>query len=80
MQEVRVINTHVPGSSAACIDMHNQIHVMICQLGMPMFFITINPADVYNPLIKFLAGAHIDIDQLLPEQVPNYWEQVLLVA
>jgi hypothetical protein len=72
MQEVHVINSHVPGSSAARIDMHNQIRVMITQLGMPTFFITINPADVYNPLIKFLAGSDIDINQLLPEQVHNY--------
>lgn len=80
MQEVRVINSHVPGSSAARIDMLNQIRAMITQFGMPTFFITINPADVYNPLVKFLAGSDIDIDQLLPEQVPNYWEQALLVA
>ena len=47
---------------------------------MPTFFLTINPADVYNPLVKFLAGSDIDIDKLLLEQVPNYWEQGLLVA
>lgn len=75
-----MINSHVPGSSAARIDMLNQIRAMITQFGMPTFFITINPADVYNPLVKFLAGSDIDIDQLLPEQVPNYWEQALLVA
>ena len=75
-----MINSHVPGSSAAYIDMCNQIRAMITQLGMPTFFITINPADVYNPLVKFLAGSDIDIDQLLPEEVPNYWKQALLVA
>ena len=53
---------------------------MITQFGMPIFFLTINPADVYNPLMKFLAGSEINIDHLLPEQVPNYWEQALLVA
>lgn len=80
MQEVRVINKHVPGLSAAHIEMHSEIRSMITQFGMPTFFLTINPADVFNSLVKFLAGSEINIDQLLPEQVPNYWEQALLIA
>lgn len=80
MQEVRVINKHVPGLSAAHIEMHNEIRSMITQFGMPTFFLTINPADVFNSLVKFLAGSEINIDRLLPEQVPNYWEQALLIA
>lgn len=48
--------------------------------GLPSFYITINPADVFNPLVKFLAGSEIDIDNLLPEEVPDYWEQAILVA
>ena len=80
MQEVRVINKHVPGSSSAQMEMHNQIRSMITQFGMPTFFITINPADIYNPLVKFLAGLDINVDHLLPEQVPKYWDQALLVA
>jgi hypothetical protein len=30
--------------------------------------------------VKFLAGSDIDIDNLLPEEVPQYQEQSLLVA
>ena len=41
---------------------------------------TLNPADVFNPLVKILAGSDIDINNLLPEEVPDYWEQVYLVA
>lgn len=48
--------------------------------GMPSFFITINPADIYNPLVRFLAGSNIDIDNLLPSQQSDYWEQSILVA
>ncbi len=80
LKEVNVINTHVPGSSAARIAMRNEIRAMIMSKGLPSFYITINPADVYNPLVKFLAGAEIDIDKLLPHQVPNYMEQSILVA
>ena len=80
MKEVNVINSHVPGSSAARIVMRNEIRALIMDKGLPSFYITINPADVYNPLVKFLAGADIDIDQLLPEQVPDYMEQSILIA
>ena len=48
--------------------------------GLPSFYITINPADVYNPLVKFLTGSDININNLLPEQVPDYMQQPILIA
>lgn len=60
--------------------MRNEIRALIMDKGLPSFYITINPADIYNPLVKFLAGSEIDIDNLLPEQVPDYMEQSILVA
>ncbi|KAG1885112.1 hypothetical protein F4604DRAFT_1517067, partial [Suillus subluteus] len=44
------------------------------------FYITINPADMYNPIVKFLSGADIDIDNLLPDEVPGFMEQSILIA
>src|ERR1700721_2865573 len=60
--------------------MRNEIRGLMMKQGLPSFYVTINPADVYNPLVKLLAGADIDVDALLPEQVPNYWKQSILVA
>ena len=80
MKEVNTISSHVPGSSASRIAMRNEIRAMTMKIGLPSFFITINPADIYNPIVKFLAGEDIDIDSLLPEQVPNSWEQSILIA
>jgi len=80
MKEVNIINSHVPRSSATQLNMRNEICALILDKGLPTFYITINPVDVYNPLVKFLAGADIDIDHLLPEQVPNYMEQSTLIA
>ncbi len=80
MKEVNVVNTHVPGSAAARVSMRNEIRALIMEKGLPSFYITINPADVYNPLVKFLSGHDIDIDSLLPEEVPDYMEQSILVA
>jgi hypothetical protein len=52
----------------------------MCEQGLPSFYVTINPADVYNPLVKFLAGSEIDIDNLLPEDVPKFHKQSILVV
>lgn len=60
--------------------MRNEICALMTAYGVPSFFITINPADVYNPLVKFLAGHEIDIDKLLPNEIPKYWDQLVLVA
>ena len=46
---------------------------------MPTFFITINPADVYSPILKILAVQNMDIDKLKPEEIPDYWHQALLI-
>ena len=80
MRDVHMVNSDVMGSAAARLKMRNEIRAMIASLGAPSFFITINPADVYNPLVKLLAGSEIDINHLLLEHVPNYHEQATLVA
>ena len=55
MKEVQVVTSHVPGSSAARVAMHNEIRGLMIHLGLPSFFLMINPADVYNPLVKFFS-------------------------
>ena len=80
MRQVKLVSSHVPGSSGSRIAMRNEIRGLMMDKGLPSFYITINPADVFNPLVKFLAGAEIDVDCLLPEHVPDYWEQSILVA
>ncbi|KAJ7079344.1 hypothetical protein C8R44DRAFT_836654 [Mycena epipterygia] len=70
-RKVNGIASSVPGSFAT--------RLMIKE-GLPSFYITINPVDVYNPIVKFLAGDDIDIDALLPENVPSCCEQSVLIA
>lgn len=48
--------------------------------GLPSFYLTINPADIYDPIVKFLGGDDFDVDEITPENVPQYWEQSSLVA
>ena len=80
MRNVHQINSNIMGSSATCLKMRNKIRGMITSLGAPSFFITINPADVYSPLINLLTGEEINIECLLPKQVSDYHHQSHLIA
>ena len=80
MKEVNLVTAKVPGSSSARVAMRNEIRALTMTHGMPSFYITINPADTHNPIVKFLAGADIDVDKMLQDQVPNYWEQSILLS
>ena len=80
MKEVNLVTAKVPGSSAARVTMRNEIRALTMTHGMPSFYITINPADAHNPIVKFLAGADIDLDNLLENDIPKYWEQSILIS
>jgi hypothetical protein len=74
LKQVNAVTANVPGSSAARVAMRNEIRGLMIEKGLPSFYITI------NPVVKFLAGSEIDVDDLLPNDVPNYWDQSVLVA
>ncbi|KAJ7101094.1 hypothetical protein C8R44DRAFT_580728, partial [Mycena epipterygia] len=75
LRQVNGVAASVPGSSAARVAMRNEIRGLMIEKGLPSFYLTINPTDVFNPIVKFLAGSEIDIDTLLLEDIPNYWDQ-----
>ena len=80
MNEVKNINSKVAGTSGSHMAMCNEIRAIMNACGMPSLFLTINPADVYNPLVQLLAGKSIDIDAMVSEEIPNYWDQSILIA
>ncbi|KAG1850152.1 hypothetical protein F4604DRAFT_1502605, partial [Suillus subluteus] len=80
LNEVNGVTSHIPGSGSARAMMWNQIRGLMFDKGLPNFYITINPADVYNPIMKFLAGSEIDVDDMLPNEVPEFWGQSILIA
>ncbi|KAH9853906.1 hypothetical protein C2E23DRAFT_689455, partial [Lenzites betulinus] len=51
MKEVQLVNRSVPGTSAARLAMRNDIRALMASHGMPSFYLTINPADIYNPVV-----------------------------
>lgn len=80
LQEVNSVTRTVCGTSSSQVIRRNELRAMNMSLGVFPAFITLNPSDTHNPLVKFLYGGDIDIDHLLPDQVPSVHEQSLLVA
>jgi helitron helicase-like protein len=60
--------------------MRNEIRALMTSLGIPSFFVTVNPADVYSPILKFLCQQDFDIDNMVSENIPNYWDQAFLIS
>ncbi len=80
MKEVNVVSKFVPGSSASKLSMRNEIRGMMMHLGLPSFYLTINPADTRNPLVRFLNGEEFDLDSMMTSDSSTYWRQAKLVA
>ena len=65
---------------ASKIRMCNEIRAMTISLGLPTFFITVNPADCFNPIVKVVKGESIDIDKMTADDIPTYWAQLCIIA
>ncbi|KAF8557057.1 hypothetical protein OG21DRAFT_1596173 [Imleria badia] len=80
LKQVSHVTAHVDGSSGVKVHRRNEIRGLMVEKGLPSFYLTINPTDVYNPIIKLLSGSEFDIDNMTPDDVPNYWTQSILIA
>ncbi|EKM80526.1 hypothetical protein AGABI1DRAFT_39015, partial [Agaricus bisporus var. burnettii JB137-S8] len=51
LRYTNLITAAVPGSPAYLMQLRHEIRAMMLGLGCPSFFLTINPADIYNPIV-----------------------------
>ncbi|CAM9735414.1 unnamed protein product, partial [Ectocarpus sp. 13 AM-2016] len=52
----------------------------IMQMGQPLFWLTINPADVNSPIVMVLAGVELDVTSRLKADFPAYADKLRFVA
>ena len=71
MRDIHMVNSTVMGSNSARTAMREEIRSMIVSLGALCLFITINPADLYNPLVRVLAGEDLSLDSFPADSGPN---------
>ncbi|CAG8676495.1 5498_t:CDS:2 [Cetraspora pellucida] len=60
--------------------MRNEIHATITRDGIPLIFMTINPADLYSPIIIMYTGNEINFDKLLPDNFLKATERARLAS
>ncbi|CAN0374470.1 unnamed protein product, partial [Pylaiella littoralis] len=53
---------------------------MIMQLGQPLFWMTINPADKNSPIVMMLAGVQLDVNSKLKSDLPDYVKRLQSIA
>lgn len=52
----------------------------IIQMGQPLFWMTLNPADVNSPIVMKVAGFDIDVSSRLKDDMPTYCDRLRLTA
>lgn len=80
LKEVEVVNSHVPGTAAAKMDMRQEIRALTLQHGLPSFYVTVNPADIYHPLVRFLAGDEIADASRSDSRGDTFFKQAMLIS
>ncbi len=79
MNQIHVIGARVNGTPYSKRVHRLEIQGMMMNLGMPCFWVTLNPAEVHSPIVSFLSGHEINIDNQFPE-VPSSHERAKNVA
>ncbi|EJD36374.1 hypothetical protein AURDEDRAFT_26193, partial [Auricularia subglabra TFB-10046 SS5] len=51
MNHVKVLTSKVPGSAASKLSMRNDIRGLMMTKGLPSWYVTVNPADTFNPIV-----------------------------
>ncbi|KAI0706471.1 hypothetical protein C8Q76DRAFT_566412, partial [Earliella scabrosa] len=80
VNKVSTVLHDLPGTSGYKIRLRNEIRALVAQKGTPAFFITLNPSDVQNPLVRLFAGRHVDLEHMMAGEEFTEWDRKLLVA
>ena len=78
MKQVNAVSSYVQGSSASKAVQRSELKALMIDQGLPSFYLTINPSDVHNPIVRFLAGSEIDVDTVLPSDYDNFAQSMLV--
>jgi hypothetical protein len=80
MKHIKAVGGRVMGSAHSRSALRTKIHALCFYLGLPSIFLTINPADIHNPVVLYFAGINLDLDNILPQDLYTTYERAHIVA
>ncbi|CAF3982015.1 unnamed protein product [Rotaria sp. Silwood1] len=80
LRQVKAIGGKVMGSAHSRSALRNQIHGLIFNQGLPSIFLTINPADINSRVALYFAGVNLDLDAIIPNNLPSAYERAEIIA
>ncbi|KAJ7490424.1 hypothetical protein B0H11DRAFT_1719437, partial [Mycena galericulata] len=80
MNSVGLIARHIPGSAGHKLKLRDEIRGLIYYRGTPALFLTLNPSDVDNPIVRLFAGEDIDLEDATRGEDMNGWKRRILAA
>ena len=80
LKSISMATHSLPGSNGYKIVMRNQIRAIINGRGAPTLFVTINPSDVDNPIVRMFAGEEIDLNDIMRGEDMDAWSRKILAA
>ncbi|KAJ6464325.1 hypothetical protein DFH09DRAFT_957797, partial [Mycena vulgaris] len=80
MNSVGLIARHIPGSAGHKVKLRNEIRGLINYRGAPTLFVTLNPSDIDNPIVRLFAGEDIDLEDLARGEDMDGWQRRIFAA
>lgn len=80
LKQIKTVGGNVMGSACSRASLRTKIHALIFNQGLPSIFMTINPADIHSRIALYFAGVNLDIDKILPSEIPSTYERAQIIA
>ena len=80
LNDVGMVARELPGTAGYKRRLRNEIRSLIYFRGTPALFVTLNPSDIHNPLVRLLAGDEIDLERAQQGVELSEWQRTVHAA
>ncbi|KAI0744395.1 hypothetical protein C8Q76DRAFT_575716, partial [Earliella scabrosa] len=80
LNQVGMVGRDLPGTTAYKLSLRNEIRSLVYFKGTPALFITLNPSDVDNPIVRLHAGHDVSLEDAAVGLELTEWQRLILVA
>jgi hypothetical protein len=74
-KSLRSVRAKITGTDEARVSMRSKVWSSTIVWGPPSLWVTLNPADIQDPIAQVIAGADIDLDSFCNTSGPDYAQQ-----